>query len=71
MGKITSLGYELLLELGESADSFVLYAGTNYTDKCRIQRRGGLGSEKRLKLHGCVKAQKRRERGRKMGRKQK
>lgn len=41
MGKITSLGYELLLELGEKAYSCVLYAGTNYTEKCRIQRRFG------------------------------
>lgn len=70
MGKITSLGYELLLELGERAYSCVLYAGTNYTEKCRIQRRGGLGNEKSIKLHGCVKAQKRRERGTKTGRKQ-
>lgn len=45
MGKISSLGYELLLELGETAYSCVLYAGTNYTEKCRIQQRGGLGNE--------------------------
>lgn len=43
MGKITSLAYKLLLELGERSDSCVLYAGTNYTEKCRIRQGGGSG----------------------------
>lgn len=70
VGKITSLGCELLLELRERASSCVLYAGTNYGEKCRIQQCGGLGmGERRLSLHGCVKAEQRRQRGRKMRRK--
>lgn len=43
MGKITSLAYELLLELRERAGSCVLRAGTNYAEKHRIQQGGGLG----------------------------
>lgn len=37
VGKITSLAYELLFELGENTGSCVLHAGTDYTEKRRMQ----------------------------------